>query len=129
MHYFLGAILPNGEINWDCPCLGNLPNGPCGPNFREAFSCWVENKDNEEGFAEHCFENFSKWEKCLSEHREIYKQNNDETSNVNPAEPKLVNENIASETVPAIEDEQQTVKSMPINEHRAIAAASTAPKT
>ena len=35
-----GVILPNGEINWDCPCLGGMPNGPCGEEFKDAFSCF-----------------------------------------------------------------------------------------
>lgn len=68
-----GAILPNGEINWDCPCLGNLPNGPCGPSFREAFTCWAENRDDHDSFAEKCFDNFTTWEECLAENRHIYK--------------------------------------------------------
>ena len=35
-----GVILPNGEINWDCPCLGGMPHGPCGQEFKDAFSCF-----------------------------------------------------------------------------------------
>ena len=35
-----GIILPSGEINWDCPCLGNLPQGSCGGEFKAAFSCF-----------------------------------------------------------------------------------------
>ena len=35
-----GVILPNGEINWDCPCLGGMPSGPCGQEFKDAFSCF-----------------------------------------------------------------------------------------
>lgn len=35
-----GPIFPNGEINWDCPCLGGAAHGPCGTEFREAFSCF-----------------------------------------------------------------------------------------
>ena len=35
-----GIVLPNGEINWDCPCLGGMPHGPCGQEFRDAFSCF-----------------------------------------------------------------------------------------
>ena len=35
-----GVILPNGEINWNCPCLGGLPQGPCGQEFKDAFSCF-----------------------------------------------------------------------------------------
>ena len=30
-----------GEINWDCPCLGGMAHGPCGEQFRAAFSCFV----------------------------------------------------------------------------------------
>ena len=26
-----------GEINWDCPCLGDMPHGVCGEQFRKAF--------------------------------------------------------------------------------------------
>lgn len=35
-----GLILPSGEINWNCPCLGGMATGPCGVEFREAFSCF-----------------------------------------------------------------------------------------
>lgn len=35
-----GLILPNGDINWNCPCLGGMATGPCGVEFREAFSCF-----------------------------------------------------------------------------------------
>ena len=36
----VGPILPNGEINWECPCLGGAAHGPCGTEFRQAFSCF-----------------------------------------------------------------------------------------
>lgn len=35
-----GLILPSGEINWNCPCLGGMATGPCGVEFREAFTCF-----------------------------------------------------------------------------------------
>lgn len=35
-----GIILPNGEINWDCPCLGGMAYGTCGQEFKDAFSCF-----------------------------------------------------------------------------------------
>lgn len=35
-----GLILANGDINWNCPCLGGMATGPCGVEFREAFSCF-----------------------------------------------------------------------------------------
>lgn len=36
----VGLILPNGQINWNCPCLGGMATGPCGMEFRNAFSCF-----------------------------------------------------------------------------------------
>uniref|UniRef100_H2Z7L2 GCK domain-containing protein n=1 Tax=Ciona savignyi TaxID=51511 RepID=H2Z7L2_CIOSA len=108
-----GAILPNGEINWDCPCLGNLPNGPCGSSFREAFSCWVENKDNEEAFADKCFENFTTWENCLGEHRDIYRQTDEKMSEADN-ELKEMDQN---SDIKSISDKEST-------SNRAIAAAS-----
>lgn len=35
-----GLIMPNGDINWNCPCLGGMATGPCGVEFRNAFSCF-----------------------------------------------------------------------------------------
>ncbi|XP_031239907.1 mitochondrial intermembrane space import and assembly protein 40, partial [Mastomys coucha] len=35
-----GLILPNGDINWNCPCLGGMASGPCGEQFKSAFSCF-----------------------------------------------------------------------------------------
>lgn len=35
-----GLILPDGSINWGCPCLGGMATGPCGTQFRDAFSCF-----------------------------------------------------------------------------------------
>ena len=123
--------MPNGEINWDCPCLGNLPNGPCGPSFRDAFSCWVENKDNEEGFAENCFENFTQWEKCLSEHRDIYRPDNGDTNDTELTIPETKVTD-SSNTVSSIDDDDKdavNAASVSGQETRAIAAASAVPKT
>lgn len=35
-----GLIREDGEINWACPCLGGMPVGPCGMEFRTAFECF-----------------------------------------------------------------------------------------
>lgn len=52
-----GAFNPEtGEINWDCPCLGGMAHGPCGPEFREAFSCFVYSKEEPKGME--CIEKF-----------------------------------------------------------------------
>ena len=70
--YMTGAILPNGEINFDCPCLGNMPNGPCGLLFRDSFTCWVKNKDDDKTFVEKCKDKFISWEACTSQYKSIY---------------------------------------------------------
>jgi intermembrane space import and assembly protein 40 len=45
-----GAFNPEtGEINWDCPCLGGMAHGPCGEEFKAAFSCFVYSKDEPKG--------------------------------------------------------------------------------
>ena len=36
----VGVIGKDGDINWGCPCLGGMPVGPCGVEFRDAFSCF-----------------------------------------------------------------------------------------
>lgn len=45
-----------GEINWDCPCLGGMAHGPCGEQFRTAFSCFVFSKEEPKGME--CIDNF-----------------------------------------------------------------------
>ncbi len=35
-----GILLPDGQINWDCPCLGGMAYGSCGSEFQDAFSCF-----------------------------------------------------------------------------------------
>lgn len=52
-----GAFNPEtGEINWDCPCLGGMAHGPCGEEFREAFSCFVHSTEEPKGME--CIEKF-----------------------------------------------------------------------
>jgi intermembrane space import and assembly protein 40 len=38
-----------GEINWECPCLGGMAHGPCGEEFRAAFSCFVYSTEEPKG--------------------------------------------------------------------------------
>lgn len=66
-----GAFNPvTGEINWDCPCLGGMAHGPCGPEFREAFSCFVFSEEEPKGI--NCVEKFKGMQTCFREHPEIY---------------------------------------------------------
>ncbi|CZR64795.1 related to rabbit histidine-rich calcium-binding protein [Phialocephala subalpina] len=66
-----GAFNPEtGEINWDCPCLGGMAHGPCGPEFREAFSCFVYSKEEPKGVE--CIEKFKGMQDCFRQHPEMY---------------------------------------------------------
>jgi intermembrane space import and assembly protein 40 len=52
-----GAFNPEtGEINWDCPCLGGMAHGPCGEEFKAAFSCFVYSTEEPKGVD--CIDNF-----------------------------------------------------------------------
>lgn len=51
-----GLLLPSGEINWNCPCLGGMATGPCGVEFREAFSCFHYSEAEPKG--SDCYETF-----------------------------------------------------------------------
>lgn len=52
-----GAFNPEtGEINWDCPCLGGMAHGPCGEEFKAAFSCFVYSNEEPKGMD--CIEKF-----------------------------------------------------------------------
>jgi intermembrane space import and assembly protein 40 len=52
-----GAFNPEtGEINWDCPCLGGMAHGPCGEEFKAAFSCFVYSKEDPKGME--CIDKF-----------------------------------------------------------------------
>ena len=66
-----GAIDPvTGEINWDCPCLGGMAHGPCGPQFKAAFSCFVYSSDEPKGI--NCVDMFKEMQSCFREHPDVY---------------------------------------------------------
>ncbi|KAL4074192.1 hypothetical protein V8B97DRAFT_733234 [Scleroderma yunnanense] len=66
-----GAFNPEtGEINWDCPCLGGMAHGPCGLEFREAFSCFVYSEKEPKGID--CVEKFKAMQDCFRAHPDVY---------------------------------------------------------
>lgn len=70
-----GLILPNGDINWNCPCLGGMASGPCGQQFKEAFSCFHYSKEEVKG--SECLENFRSMQECMQRYPELYPQEDD----------------------------------------------------
>ncbi|KAG7231428.1 hypothetical protein INR49_011948 [Caranx melampygus] len=53
----------NGEINWNCPCLGGMASGPCGTEFKDAFSCFHYSKEEVKG--SDCLEPFRAMQECM----------------------------------------------------------------
>lgn len=61
-----------GEINWDCPCLGGMAHGPCGDQFKDAFSCFVYSEKEPKGID--CVDKFKAMQDCFRQHPEVYKE-------------------------------------------------------
>lgn len=51
-------------------CLGGMAHGPCGPQFREAFSCFVHSEEEPKGVD--CVEKFKNMQDCFRQHPELY---------------------------------------------------------
>lgn len=71
-----GLLLPSGEINWNCPCLGGMATGPCGVEFRDAFSCFHYSDADPKG--SDCYDNFKAMQDCMQEYPKVYNQNKDD---------------------------------------------------
>ena len=56
----------------DCPCVADLKEGPCGPAFVGAFSCYVEKSDANELTA--CTEKFVALQECMVRHPEDFQE-------------------------------------------------------
>ncbi|XP_061893424.1 mitochondrial intermembrane space import and assembly protein 40-like [Entelurus aequoreus] len=70
-----GLILPSGDINWNCPCLGGMASGPCGVDFKEAFSCFHYSKEEVKG--SECLDQFTAMQECMQRYPELYPQEDD----------------------------------------------------
>lgn len=66
-----GVILPNGTINWGCPCLGTASIGPCSLLFRAAFKCFHYSEAQLKG--SDCLNEFEKLQNCMKKYPKLYK--------------------------------------------------------
>ena len=71
-----GIILPTGDINWKCPCLGGIVDSPCGQEFKDAFSCFHYSEGEIKG--SECIGSFRKFQECVESHPEVFGDMNDE---------------------------------------------------
>lgn len=70
-----GLIKANGEINWDCPCLQGMAYGPCGQQFKAAFSCFHYSEADPKG--SNCISQFRDMQECFVKYPEIYGKDDD----------------------------------------------------
>jgi hypothetical protein len=74
------------EIDWECPCLDSMKNSPCGAQFKDAFSCYV-NSDTEVKGSD-CFQFMHTFRKCVMRHKDYYEaldeHNNDDDDEPHP---------------------------------------------
>ncbi|WWC90760.1 uncharacterized protein L201_005697 [Kwoniella dendrophila CBS 6074] len=87
-----------GEINWDCPCLGGMADGPCGEQFKEAFSCFIYSEAEPKGVD--CVEKFKHMQDCFRAHPEIYGEEIDDDED--ETTPSLGDESVS------VNEEKQT---------------------
>lgn len=63
-------VTADGKINWGCPCLGGMATGPCGLEFREAFSCFHFSTAEPKG--SDCYEAFKTMQVCMMQYPTLY---------------------------------------------------------
>lgn len=89
-----GLLLPNGEINWNCPCLGGMATGPCGLEFREAFSCFHYSTAEPKG--SDCYESFRTMQSCMSEYPALYESKSSSLDDLDDDEENMEEETDSS---------------------------------
>ncbi|XP_067004815.1 mitochondrial intermembrane space import and assembly protein 40-B [Anabrus simplex] len=80
-----GLILSDGTINWSCPCLGGMATGPCGVEFREAFSCFHYSTAEPKG--SDCYEQFSAMQSCMAKYPTLYNKLDSEDKDESVMDP------------------------------------------
>lgn len=71
-----GMVLPNGELNFSCPCLGNMTSGPCAYEFRESLTCFHYSTSENKG--EECVDKFIAMHECMAKYPNLYAKENEE---------------------------------------------------
>ena len=84
-HAEYGLILPSGSINWNCPCLGGMASGPCGEQFKSAFSCFHYSTEDIKG--SDCIDQFRAMQECMQKYPDLYPQDEEEEEEAKPVEP------------------------------------------
>lgn len=109
-----------GEINWDCPCLGGMAQGPCGEEFKAAFSCFVFSEAEPKGLD--CVEKFKGMQDCFRLHPDVYGDEIDDDDEEEEEPVGVVTEEVVVVATPnedSKEEEPTTVASSAYEEEPA----------
>lgn len=108
-----GAYNPDtGEINWDCPCLGGMAQGPCGEEFKLAFSCFVYSEAEPKGID--CVEKFQGMQECFRKYPDHYaEQLKDEDEAVAAREESIAAATSGEEAKQGTKAEENSEKAAP----------------
>ncbi|KAL8931191.1 MAG: hypothetical protein Q9216_007260, partial [Gyalolechia sp. 2 TL-2023] len=93
-----------GEINWDCACLGGMAHGPCGEQFKQAFSCFVYSKEEPKGMD--CIEHFKTMQNCFREYPDVYGGELDDEDMEEAEQQQQAADDGARMRASAVEDDQ-----------------------
>lgn len=104
-----GAFNPEtGEIHWDCPCLGGMAHGPCGEQFKAAFSCFVYSTEEPKGMD--CIDKFQTMQDCFRKYPDVYGA--ELADDDKPPENETTEVRQLAETTEQAASPQQTVESV-----------------
>ncbi|XP_029772291.1 mitochondrial intermembrane space import and assembly protein 40 isoform X1 [Suricata suricatta] len=99
-----GLILPNGDINWNCPCLGGMASGPCGEQFKSAFSCFHYSTEDVKG--SDCVDQFRAMQECMQKYPDLYPQEDEEEEEEEKKKPAERLEETAPTEATATKEEE-----------------------
>lgn len=102
-----------GEINWDCPCLGGMAHGPCGEEFKAAFSCFVYSKEEPKGIE--CIDKFKNMQDCFRKYPDVYSEElrddeelkNEVKAEIQATEQAVMNNDIIESVEEAVEEAKE----------------------
>nr|CAH7759164.1 unnamed protein product [Callosobruchus chinensis] len=105
-----GLILPNGDINWNCPCLGGMATGPCGVEFRNAFSCFHYSDAEPKG--SDCYDLFKTMQVCMQKYPTLYNKDMSDDDDLSNAIQQADSSEVKEDSVKvATANEKDTKKS------------------
>jgi len=106
-----GLIKEDGEINWNCPCLGGMATGPWGYEFRSAFSCFHYSTADPKG--SDCYDAFRDMQDCMVKFPSLY----DSASDDKDDDDDVADVFSASEDAGKSKDDNNTSKSSEVQKH------------